>query len=162
MVFIIQHRRRREKKTDYKNRLALVKSGEIRLVVRRSLDNIRLQLIDYEPNGDKTLFSAFSQELRKLGWKYPTGNIPAAYLTGLLIGVKAKSKVSKAILDLGIQKSTKGSRLYAALKGVLDAGVSIPHSKDILPSEERIKGSHISKEIAKNFEEVKEKIIKAS
>lgn len=157
MVFIIKHRRRRENKTDYRKRLPLVKSGEIRLVIRKSLDNIRVQFINYNVDGDKTMFSAFSQELKKIGWKYSTGNLSAAYLTGLLAGVKAKGEVSKAILDIGLQQSTKGSRIYSALKGVLDAGIVVPHSKEILPSEERIKGNHISKEISKEFESVKEK-----
>ena len=31
------------------------------------------------------------------------------------------------------------------MKGALDAGLEIPHSEDILPDEEHIKGSHILK-----------------
>jgi large subunit ribosomal protein L18 len=96
--------------------------------------------------------------LKKIGWT-KTGNVPAAYLTGLLAGKKAKEKnVTEAVLDLGLQTSTKGSRIYAALKGVLDAGINVPHSKDILPSEDRIIGKHISEEIAKQFDEIKKKI----
>ncbi|MEM7816816.1 MAG: 50S ribosomal protein L18, partial [Candidatus Aenigmatarchaeota archaeon] len=127
-------------------------------VIRKSLDNISVQFIRYNPNGDQTIASAFSTELKKFGWT-KTGNIPAAYLTGLLAGKKAKEKnITEAVLDLGLQASTKGSRIYAALKGVLDAGLSIPHSKEILPSDERIRGEHISKEITNQFEEVKKKI----
>ena len=156
--YLIYFKRRREKKTKYKKRLALLKSGETRLVIRRSLSNISVQFIDYKPEGDKTIVSAFSSELKKLGWNR-TGNIPAAYLTGLLAGKRAKDKkIEEAVLDLGLQTSTKGSRLYAALKGVLDAGVNVPHSKEILPIEERIKGKHISENIVKQFEETKNKI----
>lgn len=151
-------KRRREKKTDYKKRLALVKSGKIRLVIRRSLNNIRVQFVEFNPSGDKTLISAISTELKKLGWNR-TGNVPGSYLTGLLAGKKAKEKkIDEAVLDIGLQSSTKGSRIYAALKGVLDAGVNVVHSEKILPDENRIKGSHISEELVNQFEQTKAKI----
>jgi large subunit ribosomal protein L18 len=155
---IIQLKRRREKKTNYKKRLALLKSEKHRLVIRKRLSNISVQFINFDSKGDQTIAHAFSAELKKLGWT-KTGNIPAAYLTGLLAGKRAKEKkIEEAVLDLGLQTSTKGSRLYAALKGVLDSGVNIPHSESILPSDDRIKGKHISEEIAKQFEDVKKKI----
>lgn len=156
--YLTQFKRRRENKTNYKKRLGLLKSGKTRLVIRKSLCNISVQFINYKPEGDQTVVSTVSTELKKLGWN-KTGNVPAAYLTGFLAGKKAKEKkVGEAILDLGLQTSTKGSRIYAALKGVLDSGINIPHSKDILPSEDRIKGKHISEEIVKQFENVKKKI----
>jgi len=152
-------KRRREKKTNYKRRLALLKSGTTRLVIRKSLSNISIQFINFVAKGDVTLATANSTELKKFGWN-KTGNIPAAYLTGLLAGKKAKEKkIEKANLDLGLQISTKGSRIYAALKGVVDSGVNVPHSEDILPSEDRIKGKHISKEIESQFEDIKNKIV---
>lgn len=152
-------KRRREQKTDYRKRLALLKSKKTRLVVRKSLSNISVQFVDFVGNSDKTVAAANSTELKKLGWT-STGNIPSAYLTGLLAGKKAKQrKVEEAVLDLGLQTKTKGSRLYAALKGVLDSGVNVPHSPEILPSEDRIRGSHISKEIEKKFEDTKNKIV---
>jgi large subunit ribosomal protein L18 len=155
----MQFKRRREKKTNYKKRLALLKSGKTRLVIRKSLSNVSVQFINFKSEGDETIVSASSTELKKLGWNR-TGNTPAAYLTGLLAGKKAKDKkIEKAILDLGLQTSTKGSRIYAALKGVLDSGIKVPHSEDILPSEDRIKGKHISEEIEKQFEEIKNKIV---
>lgn len=158
-MFRIQHKRRREKKTDYKKRLALIKSGKTRLVIRRRLNNISVQFIDYKLDGDITIVSAFSTELKKFGWKGLAGNIPAAYLTGYLAGKRAKDKkIVEAILDLGLQKNTGGSRIYGALKGVLDAGIKIPHSEKILPSEDRLKGKHISEKIIKQFEDVKKKI----
>jgi large subunit ribosomal protein L18 len=60
---------------------------------------------------------------------------------------------------LGLNISTKGSRIYAALKGVLDSGIKVPHSEDILPSEDRIKGKHISEDLEKQFENIKSKIV---
>jgi len=156
--YLMPFKRRRKQKTNYKKRLALIKSGKIRLVIRRSLHNIKIQFIEYDVKGDKTLVTTFSTELKKLGWTR-TGNIPGAYLTGLLAGKKAKeNKIEEAILDLGLQTSTKGSRIYAALKGVLDSGINVPHSEEILPSEDRTKGAHISEEIVKQFEDVKSKI----
>ena len=159
MKFIIKFKRRREEKTDYRKRLALLKSDRTRVVVRKSLENISIQFVNFVNNCDQTMAAANSVELKKLGWTR-TGNIPAAYLTGLLAGKKAKAaKIDDAILDLGLQTKTKGSRLYAALKGVVDAGVNVPHSPEILPSQDRISGKHISAEVAKQFEEVKKKIM---
>jgi len=156
--YLMPFKRRRKKKTYYKKRLALIKSGKIRVVIRRSLSNIIVQFVDYDAKGDKTLVSAFSTELKKYGCTR-TGNVPASYLTGLLAGKRAKDKkIEEAILDLGLQTSTKGSRIYAALKGVLDAGVNVPHSEKILPDENRIKGVHISEDVSKQFEDVKNKI----
>jgi len=157
--YLMQFKRRREKKTNYKKRLALIKSEKIRLVIRKSISNISVQFINFNSKGDETIASANSTELKKLGWN-KTGNVPAAYLTGLLAGKKARDKkIEEAILDLGLQISTKGSRIYAALKGVLDSGIKVPHSEDILPSEDRIRGKHISEDIEKQFEEIKNKIV---
>jgi len=156
---LIQFKRRKKKKTNYKKRLALIKSGKTRLVIRRTISNISVQFINFNNRGDETIASANSTELKKLGWN-KTGNVPAAYLTGLLAGKKARDKkIEEANLDLGIQTSTKGSRLYAALKGVLDSGIKVPHSEDILPNENRIKGKHISEDIEKQFEDIKNKIV---
>lgn len=158
-LYLMPFKRRRKKKTDYKKRLALLKSGKTMLVIRKSLSNISVQFVNFKSEGDETIASATSSQLKKLGWNR-TGNIPAAYLTGLLAGKKAKDKkIEEAILDLRLQTSTKGSRLYAALKGVLDSGIKVPHSEEILPSEDRIKGKHISEEIEKQFEDVKNKIV---
>jgi large subunit ribosomal protein L18 len=89
--------------------------------------------------------------LKKFGWEAPTGNVPAAYLTGLLCGLKAKIKgVSEAILDVGLVSPSKGSRLYAVLSGVLDAGLAVPHDESKIVKE-RTKGEHIA-EYGKSFE----------
>jgi len=158
----VAHRRRREGRTDYRFRLKLLKSKKPRFVVRKFNKNISCQIIEYNPKGDKTIVSAHSRELKNLGWSHNAGNLPAAYLTGLLCGLRAKDKkIKEAVFDAGLYTSTKGSKLYAALKGFLDAGVAIPHSSEILPDEKRIKGEHITEERRpKIFQEVKEKILK--
>ncbi len=157
--YVVPHRRRREKRTNYRKRLKLLKSGKIRVVVRKSLKHMRVQFIKYNEKGDETIVQAFSKELVKYGWKHYCGNVPAAYLTGLLAGLKAKKAgITEGILDIGLQHSTKGGRIYAALKGVLDAGIHVPHSSEILPSEDRIFGKHISPEMEKDIKDVVEKI----
>ncbi len=147
----VKLRRRREGKTDYQARKALVSSGKPRLVTRSSLKNVTVQVTIAKPHGDEVLASANSRELIKAyGWKAPTGNIPAAYLTGLLCGLKAKTKdVEEAILDIGLVSPTKGSKIFAVLSGVLDAGVNVPHSEEKIVKE-RMKGEQIAK-YAKNL-----------
>lgn len=144
--YSVPYRRRREGKTNYRKRKALVMSGKPRLVVRGTLKNMVVQVIAAKPNGDEVLTSAHSKELlKKYGWKAPRGNLPAAYLTGFLCGLKAKAKgIKEAVLDTGLFSPTKGARIFAALKGVLDAGLAVPHGEEKLPDEKRIKGVHIA------------------
>ena len=138
------HMRRLSGKTDYKKRLALLKSGIPRLIVRKSIKNIVAQVVEYRPEGDIILAGFNSSSLKKLGWEYKRNNLPAAYLAGLITGMKAKEKkVKKVILDIGLQRSVKGSRIYAVVKGVIDAGIEVPHNPDILPSDDRLQGKHI-------------------
>jgi large subunit ribosomal protein L18 len=145
--YCVPFRRRREGKTNYKSRKALVLSGKPRLVTRITLKNVIAQIIMAKPSGDEVIVSAHSRELTKTyGWKASRKNLPAAYLTGLLCGLKAKAKgIKEAILDIGLHSPSKGARVFAVLKGVLDAGVHIPYGEEKLPNEERIKGEHIAK-----------------
>lgn len=141
----VPFRRRREGKTDYQQRRGLVLSGLPRLVVRGSLRNVTIQVVRAEVNGDKVIVSAQSRELsKKYGWLGDTGNISAAYLTGLLCGFKAVGHgVKEAVLDIGLHYPSKRSRVFAALKGAFDAGLTIPFDKEKLPDEKRIMGEHI-------------------
>jgi len=153
-------KRKRQGKTDYRKRLKLLLANKPRLVVRKSLKNISAQIVEYDEKGDKVILSAHSSELKKYGYEGGKGNIPSAYLVGLLIGNKGKKKEIKSlVLDIGLQKSIKGSRIYSVLKGCIDGGLDIPHSKDILPSEDRIKGKHIKDFNTNEFEEAKNKIM---
>ena len=149
----VPFRRRREGKTDYRLRLKLLLSKKPRLVVRKSLNNISAQIISYDEKGDKVLISAHTKELVKMGYKGHCGNLPAAYLTGLLLGKKAlKEGYEEAILDIGLHGATKGAAVFAILKGTVDAGMDIPHGESILPEESRINGTHI-KEYAELLKE---------
>jgi len=141
----VQLRRRREGKTDYHARKAMVLSGKPRLVARPSNKNSNAQIVIAKPTGDITVAAANSRELiKKYGWNAATGNIPAAYLTGLLCGLKAKAAgIDEAILDIGMFTPTKGARIFAILQGVLDAGVEVPHGEGKIVAE-RAKGGHIA------------------
>lgn len=167
LTYKMPFRRRRERKTDYRKRLKLLLSKKPRLVVRRSLKHIIAQLVKFEPGkSDITVTTVTSRELRKLGWKYACDNLPAAYLTGLLIGVKALEKgIKEAVLDIGLFRSVKGSRIYAVAKGAVDVGLKVNVSEKMFPSKERIMGKHIAsylpkfKEITKDFDAIKQKIL---
>lgn len=155
----VQYRRKREQKTDYKKRLALLKGKTSRLVVRKFNKNIVAQIISYSDKGDKVEAFAHSKELEKYGWKNSKTNVPASYLVGLLLS--KKSKIKNAVLDTGLQTPTKGSKIFACVKGCVEGGLAIAHSEEALPSKERISGKHIQKkDVEKNFNETKEKIIK--
>ncbi len=157
-IHIVQLRRKRERKTNYKRRIALLVSGKPRLVIRKSLCNINIQIVEYKPEGDNIILSANSKELVKFGYTLNKGNIPSAYLTGLLLGQKAKKKgVKEAILDIGLNTHVKGSRIYASLKGVVDSGLKVPCSEEVFPPGERINGTHISEYAEKLKKENKEK-----
>ena len=142
----VKLRRRREGKTDYQARKAMVISGKPRLVARASLRNVTAQVMIAKRGGDQVLAAANSRELVKTyGWKAPTGNIPAAYLTGLLCGLKAKGAgIKEAILDIGLVSPTKGSKIFAVLSGVVDAGVEVPHSEEKIVKERTVRVRKIS------------------
>ncbi len=156
---VIPYRRKREGRTDYKLRLGLLKSGKLRIVIRKALKNILLQIVEYSPDGDKILLSVHSNSLKKFGWDLHRGNVPAAYLTGLLCGKLAvEKKIEETNLDLGLYRSVKGSVQYAAVKGMLDSGLKIKCSKEVLPTEERLEGKSVSEDVHKKFLATKEKI----
>ena len=137
--------RRREVRTDYHQRLRLLKSGKPRLVARKSNKHVTAQLIVPGPNGDETIASAHSSDLAEYGWEAPTGNIPAAYLTGLLAGKRALDDgTEQAVLDIGLNTATEGSKVFAVQEGAIDAGLEIPHNDSVLPDWERNRGEHIA------------------
>ncbi|WP_292370012.1 50S ribosomal protein L18 [Methanoregula sp. UBA64] len=159
--YLVAFRRRREGRTDYYQRTKLVVADAPRMVVRRTNRHVIVQLVTAEMDGDKTLVSANSAELEKYGYTGATANTPAAYLTGMLFAAKAKKAgQDRAILDIGLARATPGARVFAALKGAVDAGLEIPYGESILPTEDRLKGEHIAayndkaKDIVKNVEQV--------
>jgi len=146
MVYATKYRRRREGKTNYHKRLKLVQSGKTRLIVRRSNTGMTVQFADYIATGDAVRAGATGKDARAAGLTMTSAkSITGSYLIGYIAGLRAKKAgVTYAIVDLGMQTSTKGNRLYAAIKGAVDAGLDIPVDEDMFPAQERISGSHIA------------------
>lgn len=145
-TYKLKYKRRRLNKTNYDKRLRLVVSGKDRVIIRISNSYVICQFVRFVSKGwDETLLSVTSKFLSKHGWNYGFSNMPAAYLTGLLAGINARKKnVSEVILDAGLFKPVSKGRIYACLKGIVDAGIKVPHNPKVFPSEERISGKHIS------------------
>ncbi len=162
------YKRKLNKKTNYRKRLGYLLSRKPRLVIRKSNSVIYSQIIEYSPNGDKTIVSVSSKHLIKFGYNGSIKSTPSAYLTGLLIAKKAKEKsIKEAVPDIGFHSNTKGSIIFALIKGAKDGGLSVSIDDSILPSEQRLIGNHIvaftkkqklsssNIDLSKNFEEVK-------
>ncbi len=150
-------RRRRESKTNYRKRLVLLKSNSPRLVVRKTNKYIILQIVESEQAQDKVLKTTTTKELLKFGWpKEKIGSLKsltAGYLAGLLIGKKIKIK--KAILDSGLTPNTKGSRVYAVVKGARDSGLNIPCNEKVFPDNEKIQRYDFFDKVKNEIEKVK-------
>tara|TARA_B100000900_G_scaffold416032_1_gene448623 strand:+ start:12335 stop:12844 length:510 start_codon:yes stop_codon:yes gene_type:complete len=155
-------RRRKAGLTDYHRRLKLLRGDKSRAVVRVSNTRVTCQIVDWAAHGDLVKATVTGSDLtKKYGWPegFSQKSIPAAYLTGFAIGKASISMgCTEAVLDIGLAGSSPGGRVFSALKGMIDAGMDIPHSEEILPSEDRITGSHISDEISAAFESTKKKI----
>ncbi|PIN80119.1 50S ribosomal protein L18 [Candidatus Woesearchaeota archaeon CG10_big_fil_rev_8_21_14_0_10_30_7] len=181
----VQFKRKRKGLTNYKKRQQLLISRQCRVIVRKTNKHLILQAATFDPKGDKVLITITTKDLEKQGWKGNTKNTSAAYLIGLIFGKKAKEKgIKKLIPDLGIYTPVKGCKLFAALKGIKDAGAEISLSETVVPSEDRIKGQHLVKwaekanekdpnhfkkyakktldikKLVQHFEEIKNKILK--
>jgi large subunit ribosomal protein L18 len=156
----VHFRRRREGRTDYRVRLRLLKSGTPRAVVRLSDRRVRVSIVAFDPVGDRVLASAESGELG--GIAFPASSLastPAAYLTAYLAGLRAKSTgTGEAVLDAGLRHPTVGGRLSAALKGLLDAGIEIPHGEKGFPTADRLNGKHLPKPLPQPLESYKLKL----
>lgn len=130
MINEVKFRRRREGVTNYAKRLALVKSGLERVVVRKTNKRVLGQVIRYEEKGDKVVASAESRELaKKYGWP-SRSNRSTAYLTGMLLAKKAKAG-GELILDIGLTTPIKGSVSFAFAKGCIDGGMKLRGSFEI-------------------------------
>jgi large subunit ribosomal protein L18 len=127
--------------------------------VRKSLKFITVQIAEYDPTGDRMIASALSKELKEYGWDKSASTTPAAYLVGYLAAKKAlASGVEKAVLDIGLNTPSKGAKVFAALKGMVDAGLEIPHNPEVMPKDDRVKGTHLGGDVVKKFESVKSKL----
>ena len=140
----LSFRRLREGKTNYHRRLKLIQSRRNRLVIRASNKNIVAQVIESKLVGDHLLAQSYSKQLNKeFNWVFNSGNLPSAYLTGYLCGLRAKKTgISDAILDVGIL--VHDNRVKAAFQGFIDSGVEVPHDEKWFSEQEsRFNGEHI-------------------
>ena len=161
-----RYTRRSTGQTDYHRRLKLLRSGTPRAVVRITNTQVICQLVSYQEDGDRIISAADGKSLRgKYAWpaKVSTKSVPAAYCTGYALAKQVqKSGHDEAVLDIGLAASTSGNRVFAALKGMVDGGLSVPHSEEIFPSDDRLTGAHIDKSIAGVVEKTKTAIEEAN
>lgn len=144
-------------------------SKKYRFVVRRTNRRIITQIIYATIKGDRVLCQADSQELRRFGVEAGLTNYSAAYATGLLCarrlltdlgmadmykgvesadgeffdvnekGINETRRPFKALLDVGLVRTTTGNRVFGAMKGAVDGGIHIPHNTKRFP------GYHVEK-----------------
>jgi len=136
-------------------------SPKYRLVVRFTNADIVCQIVYAKLQGDFVLASAYAKELPKYGVKGGLTNWAAAYATGLLVARRVLTKLGladkyegvsepdgtltmteaiedaprpfKCFLDVGLKRTSTGSRVFAAMKGASDGGIFIPHSENRFP-----------------------------
>ena len=158
----IRLRRRRQGRTDYHRRLNLLRSEKPRAVVRLTNRRVIVQIVEYDADGDKVLITVDGGTLvRDYGWPKDASrkSIPACRMAGYAAGKKAiEAGMDSAVLDIGLANATVGNRRFAALKGLIEAGMDVPHSEEILPSEERAGGQHINATLTKAVEACMKKI----
>ena len=155
-------RRRKAGLTDYRRRLKLLRGQMPRAVVRISNTRTTCQLVTWAADGDLVEVTVTGSDLvKKYGWPSNRSlkSVPASYLVGYAMGKAALAAgSSEAVLDIGLAASTRGGRVYAALKGMSDAGLEIPHSEDVYPDEVRLNGAHVDDKIAGAVEKTKNTI----
>lgn len=124
--FQVKYRRRREGKTDYKQRQALVTQDKnkymqpkYRFVVRITNRFVICQVVYAEIIGDKVVAQAHSRELAKYGLKVGLKNYAAAYCTGLLLARRVLEKFNlgevyagNEEVDGSVVKTEKNGREY--------------------------------------------------
>jgi large subunit ribosomal protein L5e len=129
-------------------------SPKYRLVVRFSNTDIVCQIVYATLEGDIILAAAYGKELKNYGVKAGFKNYASAYATGLLVARRALNHLKldkdyqgvidpngeifnvdqsgsrrpfQVLLDVGLYRTTTGTRLFACLKGAVDGGLFIPH-----------------------------------
>lgn len=133
-----------------------------RFVPRITNTKIICQIISSTIRGDSVLCQATSSELKNFKVTAGLTNYSAAYATGLLLARRLLAKLKmdsfykgnekitgdrydvadkphderrpfKAVLDVGLVRTTTGNRVFGALKGACDGGLHIPHKTRRFP-----------------------------
>jgi len=150
-------------------------------VVRFTNKDIITQIFSTDLDHDVCLAAAYAHELKRYGLKVGFTNYAAAYATGLLLARRVNHKFGldelykgnqeingedynvteeveeegnapfKALLDVGLKRTTTGARLFGALKGATDGGLDVPHK------DRRFPGSAKGEEEGKKYEPNPEK-----
>jgi len=109
--FQVKYRRRREGKTDYRQRHKLItqdknkyNSHKYRLAVRFTNRYVLCQVIYAEIDGDKVFCEASSRELPRYGLPVGLKNYAAAYATGLLLARRLLKKVGLDEIYSGVEE----------------------------------------------------------
>jgi len=139
------------------------KTPKYRFVVRRTNQDIVCQIFSSDLNHDVCLASAYAHELRRYGIEYGLTNWAAFYCVGLLLARRVNQKFNleykgnteitgedyhvepepemnapfKALLDVGLVRTTTGARVFGALKGACDGGIDVPHNDRRFPGSKR-------------------------
>jgi large subunit ribosomal protein L5e len=172
--FQVKFKRRRQCKTDYVARTAMIqqdknkyKTPKYRFVVRITNKDIITQVFSSDLTHDVCLASAYAHELKRFGITLGLTNYAAAYATGLLLARRVNVKYGldkeyegntsidgadynveageerapfKALLDIGLTRTTTGARIFGALKGACDGGIDVPHKDRRFPGSKREDG----------------------
>ena len=133
-------------------------AAKFRLVVRFTNKRVICQIVKSKLVGDVVVAQANSSELEHFGVKVGLANWSAAYCTGLLLARRVLKKLKltqfkgaeatgefylveadgevqpfKCFLDVGLRRTTTGSKIFGALKGAVDGGLYVPHSERRFP-----------------------------
>merc|ERR1711907_768716 len=149
--FQVKYKRRREGKTDYYARKRLVTQDKnkfgtpkYRFVFRFTNKDIICQVVSSKIKGDVRHAAAYAHELPRYGLSVGLTNYSAAYCVGLLCARRLLTKYGladkfegaeegvsafHANLDVGLKRTTLGSKIFSAMKGAFDGGLEIPHSE---------------------------------
>lgn len=139
----------------------LYNTPKFRLVVRITNADVVAQIIQAKLTGDHVLMAAYSHELKQFGVPVGLTNYSACYATGLLLARRVLTKLGiadkyagqknvdgayfsteneeaerrpfKAILDVGLARTTTGARIFGVLKGACDGGINVPHGDSRFP-----------------------------
>jgi len=174
------YRARKRLVTQEKNKY---NSPKYRFVARLTNTDVICQVIFAEIDGDRVVTAAYGHELKDFGLPAGRTNYAGCYATGLLCARRllAQYKLDKqfdgekeisgkifnqgnsmegrrpfkCLLDVGLARTTTGSKVFACMKGAVDGGIFIPHNEkrfvgyhdgefkpDLLRA--RIFGTHVS------------------
>jgi large subunit ribosomal protein L5e len=176
--FQVKFKRRRQCKTDYVARTAMItqdknkyKTPKYRFVVRITNKDVICQIFSSDLTHDVCLASAYAHELKRYGITLGLTNYAAAYATGLLLARRVNVKYGldkeyegntnidgadfnveagperapfKALLDVGLTRTTTGARVFGALKGACDGGIDVPHKDRRFPGSKREEGEWVA------------------